>query len=776
VKYFIFSLVAIILFHQSTSAQGCTIRLTGHVHSTVTHENLPNATVMLLGRGKMIVTDANGDFRYDSLCPGTYTVFITHATYDTAIRTVVLGRNMHLDIDLHPVNNVLKEVTVTGVRGTPVAGIRKELSGSELEETRGLGLAQSLNRIAGVSMLQTGSTISKPVIHGLHSNRILTINNGVRQEGQQWGNEHAPEIDPFIANKLTVIKGVDELRYGSDAIGGVVLVEPKPLRNIPGYNAEFNTLYFTNNRQYVAAAIFEQQLKQLPSFTYRLQGSFKKGANITTPHYRLNNTALEEKNFSITAGLRREHFNTELYYSLFNTQVGIFAGSHVGNLSDLQNAIAADRPDPTFTGEKTYKINRPSQDVMHHLLKLKTGFDIGNQKFNLVLAGQYNERREYDVVRNSATTGPQIDLSILTLTEELNWEHPKRGNFSGTVGLVAMQQDNSYSGRYLIPNYRSYSFGGYAIEKWAKGKWNADAGIRYDNKDISTNRLQTASQTFTSYDFNFSTLASSLHGGYRIVPEWKVTSGISLSTRAPHVNELLTNGIHHGAGTYEVGDIYLKPEQSFHISVNSNYTSKNRQFSTDVTFYSNNIRHFIYQQPKPDDPVLTIRGAFPRIEYKATDALLQGIDASASWQFHKQWMLSSKYALLRARNKQINDWLIGMPADRFSHELTYTLPGQGRFTNTYFSVEVQNVLRQTRVPDERFGKQDYKVPPSGYMLLNADLSTSILLGTIPATLGISGRNLLNKAYREYLNTFRYFTDEIGRNINLRLKINLQHFY
>ncbi|HZH00716.1 MAG TPA: carboxypeptidase-like regulatory domain-containing protein [Flavisolibacter sp.] len=194
--------------------QDCTFRLTGHVHSTVVHENLAHATVMLEGRNKILVTDANGDFRFENLCPGTYTVIITHANFDTTVKTIAVTKNAHLDIDLNPTQNVLQEVTITGLRIPVVTGIRKELSGRELEETRGQSLAEALSRITGISMLQTGTNIAKPIIHGLHSNRILTINNGVRQEGQQWGNEHAPEIDPFIANKITVVKGVDELRFG----------------------------------------------------------------------------------------------------------------------------------------------------------------------------------------------------------------------------------------------------------------------------------------------------------------------------------------------------------------------------------------------------------------------------------------------------------------------------------------------------------------------------------------------------------------------------------
>ncbi|MBC7826212.1 MAG: TonB-dependent receptor [Chitinophagaceae bacterium] len=756
--------------------QDCSIRLTGHVHSTISHENLPNATVQLSGTAKTLITNSNGDFAFDSLCAGTYSIIITHSSYDTIVKSVVVQRRLHVDFDLMPARNTLSKVTVTGVKGVQNTGLKRELSGRKLDETRGLSLAEALSKMNGVSVLQTGSTISKPIIHGLHSNRILTINNGVRQEGQQWGNEHSPEIDPFIANRLTIIKGVDELRYGSDAIGGVILVEPRALRNSPGYNAELNALYFANNRQYVTSFIFEQQLKKLSSFTYRLQGSFKKGANVNTPAYRLNNTGIEEKNFSLTAGWRKEHFNSEIYYSFFNTEIGIFAGSHIGNLSDLSNAIAASRPDPTFTGQNTYKIERPYQDVTHHLLKWKTGFDIDNNKFTVLVAGQHNQRKEYDVVRNSSTKTPQIDLSIFTFSEEINWEHPRKSNFSGVVGLTALQQDNSYSGRYLIPNYRSYSFGGYAIEKWEKGNLDVQAGVRYDNKDINTNRLQAASQTFTAYHFNFSTLASSVNAGFKILPEWKINSNVSLSTRAPQVNELLTNGIHHGAGTYEVGDIYLKPERSFNVSVNSSYTSTNKIFSADLTLYRNDIANFIYQQPKPDEPVLTIRGAFPKIVYEAADALLHGLDISTVFVPYQRFSLTSKYSMLRARNRRIDDWLIGMPADRIGNELTYNLKDLGQFSNTYFSIEVQNVFKQTRVPGDKNGAQDYKLPPEGYMLMNADVSTTIKLKKLPLAFSISGRNLLNKSYREYLNSFRYFTDEMGRNISIRLKIALEHFY
>lgn len=752
---------------QLSMAQPCNLTLTGHIEDADTHEKLVGAVVLLSDSTRSIVADEKGNFIFKNICAGTYRLKVTHINCEPIERTIELAKDMHVDIFLPHAMKTLGEVTVQAQKGIANSGFKKELKGTELEQTRGLSFAEALGKINGVTILQTGSTISKPVIHGLHSSRILTINNGVRQEGQQWGNEHAPEIDPFIADKLTIIKGVDELKYGSDAIGGVILVDPRPLREKPGYAAEINTAYFTNNRQYVVSGVFEQQLKKLPAFRYRIQGTFKKGANAATPDYRLNNTGSEEKNFSLTANWKRKRFNTELFYSLFATKLGIFTGSHIGNLTDLQNAIASSKPNDVFLGENTYRIRRPYQQVTHQLIKSKTAFYYGEHKFNVLVAGQFNHRREYDIVRSSTNNKPQLDLSIFTISEDINWEHPRKNGFSGTAGISGMQQDNSYAGRYFIPNYFAYSLGAYAIEKWTRHQWELQAGLRYDHKTINTNRLKFNGDTI-NYDFNFSTFAASFNSIYKPSPNWKLNSGIGLSTRAPYVNELLSDGIHHGTATYERGDISLKPEKAVHLSLGIEYQNSARTIGAEMLLYSNLIRDFIYQQPRPNEPVLTIAGAFPLIEYAQTDALLTGMDLSGNFNISKSFSWASKVSVLYARNRLLGDWLILMPANRLSNEITYTLN-----KDTYFSAEVMNVLRQSRVPSDKNGKQDYKAPPPGYTLVNFNASTIVNIGKTPVTLGLGIRNLFNINYRDYLNSMRYFADEMGRNIGLRIKIPLE---
>lgn len=763
-------------------SQECTFRLSGHVEDADTKEKLYAATVLLKELNKEITTDENGDFVFTQLCAGEYTLYISHVSCDPVEQKIKLDRNRHQDLFLEHARKTLGAIVVEAQKGIPNTGFKQELAGKILEETKGLSLAQALSKLNGVSMLQTGSTVSKPVIHGLHSNRILTINNGVRQEGQQWGNEHAPEIDPFIADKLTVIKGVDELKYGSDAIAGVILVNPKPLRHLPGYYGEVNTGYFTNDRQYYASAMFEQQLKKIPALSYRVQGTFKKAANISAPDYRLNNTALQEANFSATVGWKKEHYDIESFYSQFNTQIGIFSGSHMGNLTDLRNAIAAPRPNDIYLGEDTYAIGRPYQDVTHRLFKIKSNVKSGLGKFHIQFAAQHNRRQEYDIVRDAERKGAQMRLAVLTLSEDISWDHPGKGNFSGTVGLSGMQQDNSYGGRYFIPAYTSSTIGGYWIEKWTKHQWEIQGGVRYDHKNINTTRYPYNSEPL-SYSFNYSTVGASLNTIYKLTDRFKINAGVTLATRAPYVNELLSDGIHQGTGFYETGFIDrntvsipdVKPEQSFNMIAGLSYSNKANTFFAELTLYNNIINHFIYLQPSPGDTMVTVAGTFLQAKWKQTDARLSGIDLALNYNLSKHITLSSRTSILRAYNRTLDDWQIGMPADRTTPEITYNFKDKGILSSTYIAVETPVVFKQTRVPDEsKHGVQDYKAPPDGYVLMNINASTTIHIGkNLPVTIGLSARNLLNKSYREYMNSFRYFTDEMGRNIGIRLKVPLE---
>jgi iron complex outermembrane receptor protein len=188
--------------------------------------------------------------------------------------------------------------------------------------------------------------------------------------------------------------------------------------------------------------------------------------------------------------------------------------------------------------------------------------------------------------------------------------------------------------------------------------------------------------------------------------------------------------------------------------------------------YVNVIRDFIYQQPMPDNPVLTIAGSFPLLNYRQTNAMLSGFDAVTNYMIAKQIEWRSKFSFLYARNTKLKDWLILMPSNRLGNEFVFNFKKQERIKDGYIGLELLHVMQQRNVPSASNGKQDYKEPPSSYTLLNVNSSFTFNVNNNPITIGLSARNLLNTVYRDYMNSMRYFTDEMGRNISLRIKYQL----
>ncbi|QEH43816.1 TonB-dependent receptor [Chitinophaga sp. XS-30] len=764
-----------LLLVASASAQ-CTIRLSGTITDTETRQVLSGASITVKETGQAVQSDASGAYLLEGLCPGNYTVRVSHIGCVPVEIAWQVIRDERRNIALPHSITRLQEVAVTGHAAKEVTTAPVEtLSGRELDKTRGLTLGDALKRVNGVTTMTTGPNVSKPVINGLHSNRILILNNGIRQEGQQWGSEHAPEVDPFLASKLIVIKGAGSLRYGGDAIGGVVLAEPKPLPVTPGLGGEVNFAGFSNNRLGAVSAILEQQVPEVPGLSWRLQGTVRKGGNTRTPDYWLDNTGVEELNFSVAAGWKRPDYGVELFYSQFNTSLGVFEGSHIGNRGDLEEVIRQGKPRPEYTEGFSYEIDRPYQRVEHELFKIKSFLNTGEAgRLNLVLARQFNYRDELD--RNSALSVNQMNLNLTTYNGELVWDHHDWKGLRGTVGATGMYQDNSYQRRLFVPNYESLQWGAFWTEKWesSDNKWLLEGGIRYDNKRFYNLGDNLGEKSFPEQDF--SSFSGSLGAQYRILDHFHVSLNAARAWRAAAVNELYATGLHHGAAVYVDGDPYLDPEiaSKFNLSLHYDIGEK---LEADVNLYYNYIRNFIFQQPT-DSIVVTIRGAFPYTYFRQSDVSMKGMDAQLRWHFLPKWQLSTKASILRAWNETDNDWLIAMPSDRFEHELSFFPGNTKRLKENYISLSVSNVLEQTRTPANLTDKsdprgQDLMAPPAGYTLLNLEAGSTLQLGGQPLSVIIGAGNLLNARYRDYMNFFRYFADEPGTNVYLKLKLPLQ---
>ncbi|GAB4330791.1 MAG: TonB-dependent receptor [Flammeovirgaceae bacterium] len=752
-----------IVLHASTWAQGlCNIELSGKVQDINTGEFLVGALVQCHTLKKGEVCDQKGHFHWKNLCKGQYQISIQILGYEKMDTTFYISKNEEISFQLKPSVQILGEVNIVASKPLETNTLPQNTL-TELENTRGQTLGESLKGITGVNLLKTGTSISKPVIHGMHSQRILILNNGIRQEGQQWGSEHAPEIDPFVASKLTVVKGAAAVQYGADAIGGVILVEPAPLpfdgKKLMG---EVNLIGASNGRTATASAILQGgNLFDINGLGWKMQGTFKQAGNYRTPHYYLMNTGAKEQNFSTALGLKRENYAIELFFSHFNNTIGIFRGAHIGNLSDLQNAIKSEKP--LYVSGFTYDIQRPRQEVQHNFLKINCFYRWNDKvKISLITALQSNERAEFDVHKayNDSIplfNRPQMQLLLNTITSEVALEHQINPKISGKLGMSLLAQKNRYEGIVFIPNFRTYSGGLFLIERWQEAKWEWELGIRYDYRWMRVSRWDNNLIVRPEYIFhNFSTTLGSSFSPYS---QLKLSANIGTAWRPPHVSELFSAGLHHGTASVEIGNAQLKTEKGIKGILSAQYNSANQFLNFELSAYYQYLWDYIYLKPI-QPPTLTIRGAFPTFAYTQVEAVFKGIDAKIDLRLHPKLQLETKFSLVRAFNLTENEYLMLIPPDRYENTLKYSFGEKGKV-----SVNLVHIPKQWRVPAEK----DYAPSPNAYTLLNLLAENSFKIHKNMLWIGIGVENVLNTSYRDYMNRFRYFADELGLNFTLKTK-------
>ncbi|PWJ60345.1 iron complex outermembrane receptor protein [Dyadobacter jejuensis] len=766
-KYYITLLLFLVISSISRGQKAdCQCFLKGVIKDQHTGLPLPGATLLLLDKNQGVVTDLRGEYLLSGLCPGKYTIECRMVGYSPFHLEIDLQESHEENIGLAEQEIHLKDIEITAQRSdAPSSQPLDVLKGKALFETRGQTLAESMKGLTGVSTLQTGNSIAKPVIHGLHSNRVLIMNNGVRQEGQQWGSEHAPEIDPFIATQISVIKGAAGVRYGSDAIGGVIRVDMDELPYNSPISGEINTVGLTNGRQGVVSGTVQGSLPKV-GLAWRAQGTIKRGGNTKTPDYYLDNTGTKERNFSLSTGYRYKGFGIDAFYSLFDTHIGLFSGSHIGSITDLLQVI--ENGEPLIQSGFTYLVGRPRQEVRHQLAKVEAHYHFpdGN-RLQWTLANQRNDRSEYDLhtPRNdsiAALNHPELAMKLNTLTTDLLWDHkPLAGKFTGQMGISTLYQYNLMTGRPLIPNFNQWTVGLFAMERYTHKQWELEAGVRFDYRNLLTH--QFVNQQKVSNEFNFSNFSGTTGANYRFNDQLSAQLNVGTAWRAPNVSELFSDGVHHGAAAYERGDASLGVEMAYNNQLSVQYRSD--RLTIELGTYLNRIHNYIYLNPLPD-PILTIRGAFPAFQYTQTNASFKGIDLSGLWSFVPALSWSSKATYLRAYDLSNDQYLVMIPPNRIENSIIWKIPPVAGLTDLHLTFGNLWVAQQKRV----LPNSDYAPPPPAYSLWNAKLSAELPLSeSNKLNISLAVDNLFNTRYRDYMNRLRYYSLELGRQVSIRLK-------
>lgn len=753
------------------------VTLKGIVLDSSSAKPVIGAMIVIQELNKRDVTHRDGSFHFINFPPGNYTLSIRQLGYHQALIPCSIHSDTTLTLYLGALHYTVGGASVTAERSqisTSATRMADEIPLVELDKHRGQTLGQALEQTAGVTLLQTGPSIAKPVIRGLHSSRIVVVNNGLAQEGQQWGAEHAPEIDPFSPAKIEVLKGAAGVEYGAGALGGVIRIAPRTLHfNVP-WSGEFISNGFSNNEQGAfSLALNGGSLPFVHNGGWRAQLSWRKAGDSQTPQYLLSNTGFRELSGSVAFGTKGEVYGLESSYSYFSTELGILSASHIGNLNDLNRAIESGSP--LIIRDFSYAIQSPKQEIEHHSIAFRGYYSTSIGKWEAQYGWQLNDRSEFDAhnsrisdssVLQSYLSRPAMGLLLATYTFDLKLHHHEIGNLSGTVGIGALRQRNTRSGRVLlIPDYTSYNLHAFAVENYTVGNWIANAGLRFDQRFLEVTPLDRNTGSLLADTLHtFGGVTASLGLLHQIDDGVSIALNCSSGWRPPNVNELYSNDVHHGSAQFEIGSAALQPERS--TSVDASLHLALSTIKAEASVYANSIAKYIFLLPDKEHPTVTIRGVFPTMYYAQANALLYGAETRCEIPLAAWCNSVINYSMVRGDNQSTNEPLIFMPADRLRTTLHLHSEETWGISKPYIEATALFVAHQSRFP----AGVDYTAPPPGYTLYSVAAGGVVeVLGT-RLTLNIEVQNLLNTPYRDYLSRYRYFALDAGRNIILRFSI------
>jgi len=738
------------------------INISGKVLNENTQEIVVHAYIRI-GNQITVLSNHQGEFHLHDLPKGTLNLDISHVAYLPQKLSIDLSKDTIFNIYLTSKSIGLDAVDIQKVSSTNSA---HNLKAEQRLESQGKNLAEALSDLSGVSILRTGATISKPMINGLYGNRIILLNNGTRHESQQWGLDHAPEIDPFAHQKISILKNAEALRYGADALGGLVKLEQQDITKDKIIAGSVNLGVNTNGR----GAYLNTQLEgTIKNFTYRAGVTGIKAGNLKTPDYYIGNTGKQELNGNVLLGYKKGEHEFSAFSSHFGTELGIFQGAHVGTKEDIFARIAHGRPFDTY--DFSYDIAAPKQKVSHQLAKLNYTYNIDdNQKIETYYSIQQNHRREYDLRRVQSDDTPMADI-VLT-TQQAEAVYKTNNSQIGVFGSLQINNNTAGTGTTpIIPNFDNHNVALFASHKINYGRNHLELGARYDYKyfDAAGYRFaydqmntdgsipqyllqdQRHFNNFSGVVGNFLAINSQL--------TWK--SNLSLAWRAPSASELYSDGIHHGTGTYEIGNINLESEKGLKWVNTVHY--KNEWLIVNADLFGQVIDNYIYSQPNPDSVRQTIRGTFPIFQYQQDNAIFYGIDLQANLDLHKNWNYELAFSSVRAKNSTKDNYLPYIPADRLQQAIAYWF--SLRDNESYVKIKHQYQAKQNRYEPN----SDFAAPPASYHTFGLVASTSWKTANANKIgLLFSVENIFNTAYKDYLDRFRYYIHSLGRNTSLKI--------
>lgn len=779
--------IGLLVVHLLGFTQNPKNSLGGTVYQFETGKPLTGASVVITDLKTGANTNETGQYQIRNISMGQHLVEVSYVGYASqSIEIDINGMTKH-DFYLKKAVVENQEVVVTGISSamqarrnpTPVTVVKRQ----DLLRAVSTNLIDALSNKPGIAQLGTGPAISKPVIRGMGYNRVIVLNDGIRQEGQQWGDEHGIEIDDQSVQKVEILKGPASLMYGSDAMAGVINI----LTNVPVQEGIMKgtvmSNYQTNNR---LRALHLDLAGNKNGLNWNLYGSLKGAAAYRNSYDGpVFNSNFNEKNYGGYIGYNGNWGFSHLIFSQFNQELGLIEGDRDSTGAFIRQLPGGFTTEPGSDQLNSIRPDIPMQRIKHVKIASDNNFQLGKNKLTLNLGFQRNQRMEFGNPDDPAEKALYFDLRTATYSAIYHLQEKK--DWKMALGVNGQWQQNQNKGlEVLIPEYHLFDAGLFAYLQHTRGAFSFSGGLRVDNRHlISQAYSENGEAKFEAFSKDFSNLSGSAGLSYQTSKAATIKFNISRGFRAPSIPELASNGAHEGTNRYEYGNRQLKSETSWQADLGFEYN--NEHISASASLFLNSIRDYIYyaklESVSGGDSLVGGNMAF---QFNQRNATLAGFEVEVDFHPHPlDWLhVENSISYVRGRFAdpiENNHNIPFIPAAHWLTEFRADLLKQAKgICNVSLRFQIDNIFRQFQV----FEVYNTETRTPGYTLVNAGMSADIQSkGKTKATLFLNLMNIGDIAYQSHLSRLKYTAENLatgrmgvynmGRNFNIKLVIPLQ---
>ena len=679
----------------------------------------------------------------------------------------------------------LNEVTVTGVTGdtklkhatAPVSIVSPQV----LRATASTNIIDAIAHQPGISQLTTGGSISKPIIRGLGYNRVVVMSEGVRQEGQQWGDEHGVEVDGSSVGSVEILKGPASLMYGSDAMAGVVILHAQPTLAEGEMLANVSSEYQTNN------GLFAYNLSMAGNqhgFVWDARYSEKMAHAYKNKHDGyVPGSLFHERAGRLMLGINKQWGHSRLTATAYHLTPGIVEGERDPETGELECST---------DDIKTYSKTLPFQQVKHFKAVWDNALNLSKGYLKAIIGYQQNRRQEFEESEDDY----ELYFKLHTLTYDLRFVSQEFDGWKLSTGIGGMYQQSGNEGEeYLIPDYRLFDIGLYVTAtKALSDRWTLNGGLRYDHRRLHGDELvEDGDLRFVDFSRHFNGLTGSVGAVCNLNDHFNLRLNLARGFRTPNMSELASNGVHEGSIRYEQGDRQLKAEYSLQADLGLDFTSQ--YISAQLALFANRINNYIFTHRVAEE----IEEGYLTYVYTQGNARLLGFEAGVDFHPIHSVHFSNTFSYVDAQLMNATPdtkYLPFTPAPRWTSELKWELfhhshttvahhhttdaAHRSFFNNLYIAAGLDCYLKQTHI----YSADDTETETPGYALLSLSAGTDIQVnGKKLAELYVTADNLLNKAYQNHLSRLKYADENsvtgrrgvynMGRNVTFKLVVPIR---